>query len=166
MANAISYPQAAPKKGDFLLGTSVPTADEDDKNPVTRNFDISAVNALANAVSVGYTSYSARWSQVGTAAPANGDLRNTTGLTFTWTRFGAGIYRITSSGAIDSNKLYTIVTSSNKTVTSPASTGAPIVAVTAIDSSNNYIELRQVDSADKSLVDNVELGYIEIRIYV
>ena len=46
MANAISYPLGVPKKGDYLLGTSVPNADEDDKNPVTRNFDIASISSL------------------------------------------------------------------------------------------------------------------------
>jgi hypothetical protein len=46
MANAISYPLGVPKKGDYLLGTSVPNADEDDKSPVTRNFDIASVSSL------------------------------------------------------------------------------------------------------------------------
>ena len=46
MANAITYPVAVPKASDYLLGTSVPLPGEDDKNPVTRNFDIASVSSL------------------------------------------------------------------------------------------------------------------------
>ncbi len=46
MANAISYPLATPKTGDYLLGTSVPNLNQDDKNPVTRNFGIGDVASL------------------------------------------------------------------------------------------------------------------------
>lgn len=46
MANINSYPKATAKTSDLLLGTSTPAAGTDDK-PMTRNFGVSDITALA-----------------------------------------------------------------------------------------------------------------------
>ena len=47
MAIANSYPMGTPKSGDWLLGTSVPTPNTNEK-ATTRNFGVEAVAALVN----------------------------------------------------------------------------------------------------------------------
>jgi hypothetical protein len=42
-----SYPKGTPKKGDYIIGTSIPTAGSDEM-PTTRNFSVSDVVALAD----------------------------------------------------------------------------------------------------------------------
>ena len=57
MANINSYPKATAKTSDLLLGTSTPAAGTDDK-PMTRNFGVSDITALApqgTITSVGLT---------------------------------------------------------------------------------------------------------------
>ncbi len=90
-------------------------------------------------------------------------LQNTTGKTFTWTRTAAGDYSVTADTAFDTAKIWIMASAKGDTVTSPASTGASVISATT--SSTTVLKVKQIDAADKSLVDVVEGGNIEIRIY-
>jgi len=160
MANINSYPTATPKRADLLLGTSMPAENTDD-NPKTRNFTIGAVSDLAQA---GYTSYVARWTQGTGNAPVVTELYNNTGLTWTPTRFSAGVYRFTASENFGT-KVYAVASDRgiNSGGTDPASTGTNVVAVN--EAGPTFVSVENRDSADQSLVDNVQTGMLEIRIY-
>ena len=95
MAIANSYPVGTPKASDLLLGTSVPTPGTNEK-ATTKNFSMSAVNALSTAVGLGYTSYVSLVTQAGTNVPtADAVLANTTGGDPVWAYVSAGIYTLT-----------------------------------------------------------------------
>jgi hypothetical protein len=96
-----SYPKGTPKKGDYIIGTSMPTAGSDEM-PTTRNFSVDAVAAIANSTAA-YTAYAARLSAtsaVGGGTPAVNLLANNTGLAIAWTRGGIGLYEATITGGI------------------------------------------------------------------
>ena len=156
MAIINSYPTVTPSNDDLLLlvDTSV------EGNPTKT----ATVSSVASQVTLGYTSYVARWTQATTSAPVITELYNNTGLTWTATRFSPGVYRFTASENFGT-KVYAIASdrSINSGGTSPASTGTNIVAVSS--AGPTFIEVENRDSADKSLVDNVQTGMLEIRIY-
>jgi len=94
-----SYPKGTPKKEDYVIGTSIPTAGSDEM-PTTRNFLVGSIVDLASSTSLGYTSYVALISQTGTNAPIATQLANTTNKTFTFARVSNGSYSITASGSL------------------------------------------------------------------
>jgi len=111
MAIANSYPMGAPKSADLLLGTSTPTAGTDEK-ATTKNFSISAVSALSNAVSLGYTSYVSLVTQAGNdnAPTTVALLANTTGGEPVWSYASTGVYFLTFPFAFaDANKVIVFV---------------------------------------------------------
>ena len=114
MAIANSYPVGTPKASDLLLGTSVPTPGTDEK-ATTKNFSMSAVNALSTAVGLGYTSYVSLVTQAGTNAPtADAVLANTTGGDPVWAYVSAGIYTLTFPFSFaDDNKVVVFVNNGN-----------------------------------------------------
>tara|TARA_R100001198_G_scaffold58609_2_gene33766 strand:+ start:555 stop:1028 length:474 start_codon:yes stop_codon:yes gene_type:complete len=156
MAIINSYPTVTPDNDDLLLivDTSV------EGNPTKT----ATVSSVASQVTLGYTSYVARWTQGTTNAPVVTELYNNTGLTWTATRSSAGVYRFTASANFGT-KVYAIASdrSINSGGTSPASTGTNIVAVN--EAGPTFVSIENRDSADKSLVDNVQTGMLEIRIY-
>jgi hypothetical protein len=96
MASIQQYPLTTPKAADTLVGTKVPTSTTG--HAVTSTFEISAVAALANAINLGYTSYTALVNQTGVTAPVSTELANTTGATVAWTYSGVGNYKLTFTG--------------------------------------------------------------------
>jgi hypothetical protein len=99
-----SYPKGTPKKGDYIIGTSIPTAGSDE-TPTTRNFSVDAVAAIANSTAA-YTAYTARLnasSGAGGSTPTVNLLANNTGLAFAWTRVGVGLYEAAVTGGIGIN---------------------------------------------------------------
>ena len=114
MAIANSYPVGTPKASDLLLGTSVPTTGTDEK-ATTKNFSMSAVNALSTAVGLGYTSYVSLVTQASTNAPtADAVLANTTGGDPVWAYVSAGIYTLTFPFAFtDADKVIVFVNNGN-----------------------------------------------------
>jgi len=163
MANLTSYPTGVPKKSDLLLGTSVATPDTNEQN-VTKNFSVSDIAGFANPTAA-YTTYVARWTQTG----ANGVpistsvLQNTTGLTWTWTKAGVGIYDLTPDAAIKDNVYVNVSSWEDNAQSTPASTGTKSLSVKT--AGPNYIRITNQDNADSSYVDDVQSGMIEIRIY-
>ena len=162
MATLTAYPTGTPKADDLLLGTRVPLANSTEEN-ITSNFTVSAVAAFANATAA-YTSYVAKWSQTGaTGVPVSVVLQNTTGLIFTWTKQGVGIYDLTANVGFG-NSAYAVVSAwEDNTDSTPASTGTKSVSIKSI--STTAIRVTNQDSADSSFVDDIVNGMIEIRIY-
>ena len=156
MAIINSYPTVTPQDGDLVVITDVSTTPNSTKT--------ATVGSIAKQVTLGYSSYVARFTQGTTDAPVVTELHNDTGLTWTATRFSAGVYRFTASANFGT-KVYAIASdrSINSGGTSPASTGTNIVAVN--EAGPTFVSIENRDSADKSLVDNVQTGMIEIRIY-
>lgn len=156
MAIINSYPTVTPSNDDLLLlvDTSV------EGNPTKT----ATVSSVASQVTLGYTSYVARWTQGTTNAPVVTELYNNTGLTWTATRFSAGVYRFTASENFGT-KVYAVASDRgiNSGGTDPASTGTNVVAVN--EAGPTFVSIENRDSADKSLVDNVQTGMLEIRIY-
>jgi hypothetical protein len=103
-----SYPKGTPKKGDYIIGTSMPPANSDEM-PTTRNFTVDAVAAIANSTAA-YTAYAARMdasSGAGGSTPTVNLLANNTGLSIAWTRSGVGAYTATiTGGAAKENKVW------------------------------------------------------------
>tara|TARA_R110000782_G_scaffold86800_1_gene168171 strand:+ start:321 stop:785 length:465 start_codon:yes stop_codon:yes gene_type:complete len=154
MANAISYPLATPKTGDYLLGTSVPNLNQDDKNPVTRNFGIGDVASLINTgFEGGYKVYTALLTQAGnTNPPVATIMQNTLGGTIVWTRTGAGAYTATIAGVLFTlNKTMVFINGGSATATANIEWASPTTATVTIDT-----------TADSVLTG----ASIEIRVYV
>jgi hypothetical protein len=71
------------------------------------SIDIDLTDPSAPDLSIGYTSYVAQISQVGTNNPTITVIKNTTGRTLSLTRVEQGVYSGTLSGSIiDQNKLF------------------------------------------------------------
>ena len=129
MAIANSYPVGTPKASDLLLGTSVPTTGTDEK-ATTKNFSMSAVNALSTAVGLGYTSYVSLVTQAGTNVPtADAVLANTTGGDPVWAYVSAGIYTLTFPFAFtDADKVIVFVNNGNVSPTQNVGWALTVVA--------------------------------------
>jgi len=113
MAIANSYPMGTPKSDDLLLGTSVPRVGTNEK-ATTRNFSMSAVNALSTAVGLGYTSYVSLVTQAGTNAPtADAVLANTTGGNPVWAYASPGVYTVTFPFTFNEEKVIVFVNNGN-----------------------------------------------------
>ena len=98
MANISTYPIGTPAASDLLAGTELYTDSTGKQENLTRNFTVQSVASFANSYSLGYTVYSARLNAGAGAVPTVNILQNTTGLTFTWTRTGAGVFVGTVAG--------------------------------------------------------------------
>ncbi len=67
---------------------------------ITYNYSAEQIKQLAGG-GVPYKVISQIISQTGTSAPTvNREVENTTGTTFTWQRFGAGIYRLVAADPV------------------------------------------------------------------
>ena len=60
-----SYPKGTPKKGDYIIGTSMPTAGSDEM-PTTRNFSVDSIAGLGNAPNVVTTTFTITTAQLET----------------------------------------------------------------------------------------------------
>ena len=63
MAITSTYPIITPKPGDLIVGTQTYTAADPVLDNPTRNFTVQSIADLANAVQLGYTSYTASFVQ-------------------------------------------------------------------------------------------------------
>ena len=145
---------------DKLLGT-----DADNAN-ATKNFTVGELKTFVNAdfdTILGYKSYSAKWTQQGTAAPVVTELQNNTGVTFTWSRPQVGTYVITASSAVLlSNK--TFVNIQGSAYSSPPQDKSIIVQPSLLESNATTLNYRAIETDTTTLVDG-NSGWIEIRIY-
>ena len=155
MADMMTYPLGTPAGNTRLVGTEigVPQNEGPDLN-LTRNFTIEQCAPLINQINLGYTVYVARLNAGAGAVPTVNILQNTTGLTFVWTRSGAGIFVGTVAGTpLVQNKFW-------------AQIGAKVPELPGIVwLSTNTVRINNVNSSNAAAVDGIQEAYLEIRIY-
>ena len=155
MAEINTYPLGTPAGNTRLAGTqmAIPQSDGTSLN-LTRNFTIESVAPLINQIKLGYTVYVARLNAGAGAAPTVNILQNTTGLTFAWTRTGAGVFVGTVAGTpLVQNKFW-------------AQIGAKVPELPGIVwLSTNTVRINNVNSSNAVAVDGIQEAYVEIRIY-
>ena len=148
MAIINSYPTVTPENGDLLLlvDTSI------EGNP-TKTATVSSVSSL---VQKGYKDYVFSFTQSGTNDPVVTELSNDTGLTFTFTRHGPGIFYLASSSNIDISKVWVQVTGGHHNIPS---------VLTIKGYTNNRYDIINVNSGTGNPIDDVDAGFVELRIY-
>lgn len=151
MAIIYSYPQGTPTLGDNVIGSQIDPITEENK---TVQFTVGQIAAFANSYSLGYTVYSASLVAAAGAAPTATILQNTTGLTFTWTRTGPGVFVATVAGTpFATNKFW-------------AMSSAKIPQLTSIvRTSTNTARLDNVTSSTGAALNDLVEAYVEIRVY-
>ena len=155
MAEINTYPLGTPAGNTRLAGTqmAIPQSDGTSLN-LTRNFTIESVAPLINQINLGYTAYVARLNAGAGAAPTVNILQNTTGLTFTWTRTGAGQFIATVAGTpFIENKFWAVSSAKVPQLTS------------VVRTSTNTARLNVVASNTAAAENSLTEGYVEIRIY-
>ena len=154
MANISTYPIGTPSASDLLAGTELYTDSTGKQENLTRNFTVQSVASFANSYSLGYTVYTASLVAAAGAAPTATVLQNTTGLTFTWTRTGPGVFVATVTGTpFVTNKFWAMSSAKVPQLTSIVRTSA------------NTARLDNVTSSTGAALNDLVEGYIEIRIY-
>ena len=153
MADISSYPIGTPHKDDLIPGPQVRTDDNNNAIHLTRNFSVSSIAGFAN-VTAGYNVYAARLNAGAGAAPTVNILQNNTGLTFTWTRTGAGIFLATvSGGTIAADDFW-------------AQVGAKGTEFPSIKwNTTTTCQINNILCNTAATVDGITEGYVEIRIY-
>ena len=151
MAIIYSYPQGTPTLSDNVIGSQIDPITEENK---TVQFTVGQISAFANSYSLGYTVYTASLVAAAGAAPTATILQNTTGLTFTWTRTGPGVFVATVAGTpFAANKFWAMSSAKVPQLTSVVRTSTSTAILSVIASSTA--------AAENTLTE----GYIEIRIY-
>ncbi len=154
MANISTYPIGTPSASDLLAGTELYTDSTGKQENLTRNFTVQSVASFANSYSLGYTVYSAQLTAGVGVAPTATILQNTTGLTFTWTRTGPGVFVATVAGTpFAASKFWAMSSAKVPLITS-------IVRI-----STNTCRLDVVVSNTAAAENSLTEGYVEIRIY-
>ena len=151
MAIIYSYPQGTPTLSDNVIGSQIDPITEENK---TVQFTVGQIAAFANSYSLGYTVYSAQLTAGAGAAPTATILQNTTGLTFTWTRTGPGVFVATVAGTpFATNKFW-------------AMSSAKVPQLTSIvRTSTNTCRLDNVTSSTGAALNDLVEAYVEIRVY-
>ena len=154
MANISTYPIGTPSASDLLAGTELYTDSTGKQENLTRNFTVQSVASFANSYSLGYTVYTAQLTAGAGAAPTATILQNTTGLTFTWTRTGPGVFVATVAGTpFATNKFW-------------AMSSAKVPQLTSIvRTSTNTARLDNVTSSTGAALNDLVEAYVEIRVY-
>ena len=154
MANISTYPIGTPAQGDLIPGTQKYTNSNGKTENLTRNFTVAQLAAFANSYSLGYTVYSAQLTAGAGAAPTATILQNTTGLTFTWSRTGPGVFVATVAGTpFATNKFW-------------AMSSAKVPQLTSIvRTSTNTCRLDNVTSSTGAALNDLVEAYVEIRVY-
>ena len=150
MAIITTYPlDASPVAGDYLVGSKI-TNTGSQLNP-TKNFTIGSVVEAG----LGYKVYSVLLNQTGANPPVPTELKNDyPGITFTWTRFADGQYRLEASSAIfTANKTAAIF-----------NLGSIKGSLTWNRLSDTFFEIETGTTAT-NLDGFLNDGYLEIRIY-
>ena len=151
MAIIYSYPQGTPTLSDNVIGSQIDPITEENK---TVQFTVGQIASFANSYSLGYTVYSAQLTAAAGAAPTATILQNTTGLTFTWTRTGPGVFVATVAGTpFATNKFW-------------AMSSAKVPQLTSIvRTSTNTARLDNVTSSTGAALNDLVEAYVEIRVY-
>tara|TARA_R110002124_G_scaffold5324_3_gene33353 strand:+ start:52 stop:513 length:462 start_codon:yes stop_codon:yes gene_type:complete len=152
MSTILQYPLNTPAISDTILGTKLPLIDTGD--PITSNFSVGDIIALASSISLGYTSYVATFRQELTSDPVATELSNTTGLTFTWTRDSIGVYKIVPSSSMTGGLWWNINGYETEASRVAPKYIAPLEA--------KFISVNTTTGVN---VDEVTDGWVEIRIY-
>ena len=148
MAIINSYPTVTPDNDDLLLlvDTSV------EGNP-TKTATVSSVSGLVNK---GYKDYVFRFTQNSTDDPIVTQLTNDTGLTFTFTWFTTGQFHLVPSASLDISKTWAQVTGGNL--------GASAV-LNIKNFQENLIAIINIETTTGTAIDQVDTGFVELRIY-
>jgi len=148
MAIINSYPTVTPSNSDLLLlvDTSV------EGNP-TKTATVSSVSGLVNK---GYKDYVFSFTQNSTDNPVVTELKNDTGLTFTFTRDGAGQFHLVPNDSLDISKTWAQVTGGNIG-------GATVLNIKNFQT--NLIAIINVETTTGVATDQVDTGFVELRIY-
>jgi hypothetical protein len=163
MAIINSYPIGVPKTNDLLVGTSMPSVNTD-ADPITKNFPISSVIALANE---NHKVYVAELNNMGAGAvaPVATVIKNTIG-DIVWTRTGVGQYVGTLTGAFTEDKTflsgqgYSVSTLVGGTGSWPNAQSLNSNNANTVSVYNYALNL----TAGNNLADNVGM-FIEIKVY-
>ena len=99
MANTLSYPKAAAKKDDLILGTSMPLPNTNE-DPRTVNFSIAQVNGLANSPDIATTAITITDAQLRTIGTAPVEILPTVSG-YTYQILGATAQPINAGGPGD-----------------------------------------------------------------
>jgi len=154
MANISTYPIGTPAQGDLIPGTQKYTDANGKTENLTRNFTVAQLASFANSYSLGYTVYTALLVAAVGAAPTATILQNTTGLTFTWTRTGPGVFVATVAGTpFVEGKFWAVSSAKVPQLTS--------VVRTSTSTARLDVVVSNTAAAENSLTE----GYVEIRIY-
>jgi len=154
MANISTYPIGTPAQGDLIPGTQKYTDANGKTENLTRNFTVAQLASFANSYSLGYTVYTALLVAAVGAAPTATILQNTTGLTFTWTRTGPGVFVATVAGTpFVEGKFWAVSSAKVPQLTS------------VVRTSTNTARLDVVASNTAAAENSLTEGYVEIRIY-
>lgn len=147
MAIINSYPVVSPANGDLLLlvDTSV------EGNP-TKTATVSSVSSL---VQKGYKDYVFSFTQSGTNNPVVTELNNDTGLTFTFTWDSDGNFHLVPSSSLNLSKTWAQVTGGD--------IGNAILNIKNYET--NLIAIVNIAIATGTPVNNVNAGFVELRIY-
>ena len=154
MANISTYPIGTPAQGDLIPGTQKYTDANGKTENLTRNFTVAQLASFANSYSLGYTVYTALLVAAVGAAPTATILQNTTGLTFTWTRTGPGVFVATVAGTpFVEGKFWAVSSAKVPQLTS--------VVRTSTSTARLDVVVSNTATAENALAE----GYVEIRIY-
>lgn len=151
MAIINSYPTVTPENADLVILTDTSTTPNSTKT--------ATVGSISTLVNKGFTSYVAKITQSGSTAsdaPVPTVISNDTGLTITWSRSGAGDYRIAGINGVSA---FIQITGGNS---ASAATATTLLVKSVNPSEIQIVNLKLVDGQP---ADGVTLGYIEIRIY-
>jgi hypothetical protein len=163
MAIAQAYPIGTPKTNDLLVGTSMPLADTD-ADPITKNFSVSSIIALASENPKVYVAELNNMG-AGAVAPVATVIKNTIG-DIVWTRTGVGQYVGTLTGAFTEDKTflsgqgYSVSTLVGGTGSWPNAQSLNSNNADTVSVYNYALNL----TAGDNLADNVGM-FIEIKVY-
>ena len=148
MAIINSHPTVTPSNSDLLLlvDTSI------EGNP-TKTATVSSVSSL---VQKGYKDYVFSFTQSGTNNPVVTELNNDTGLTFTFTRDSQGTFLLVPSSNLDLTKTWTQVTGGSIGQSS-------VLNIKAYNP--GQIDVINLQTTPGNPVDDIDVGFIELRIY-
>ena len=163
MAIAQQYPLGTPKSNDLVIGTSIPDPNTND-DPITKNFPVSSIIALANASPKVYVAELSNFG-AGEVAPTATIMKNTIG-DIVWTREGVGSYTGTLAGAFTEDKTFLSGQAIVVTTLAGATGGWPnaqVINSNNVDTVSLYNYALNLTSGD-NLADNMRM-FLEIKVY-
>ena len=149
MARIATYSQDTSISADDLLVGS----DAEDSN-ITKNYRVGDLKAAV----CGYKEYVFSFTQTGTNNPVVTEMTNNTGLTFTFTRDSAGVYFLTPSSSFNVSDTWIQITGGK--------VGTPsVLNVKGLSTARADIINQATDTAAGNPVDEIDIAFVEVRIY-